>query len=415
MKEIITKSILPVIVTTGVVASAIVTSKVIDNKNFASEISNQKNLSYTERETVDEVKNTAVVESEKEVSESTEKLKVTQTKSKSVEPVKQVSQKEVENAKKEVQQAKEAVKEAEKALQSATTEQEKVEAQAKVESAKKEEEKAEQAKKEVEEQVKQVEEIVKETEPEKTETESKTNSSSQNATAPSPVENSIPSVSANTNNLETVKKAIENTINAKNMTVVNNIENSTRKFNKITGEELATYRSALSLTEKAGTLYSYKVNSTKTISLFKENGSSEWKMVFTGKKSIGVIELELIKKAHSVEATGEGSYNVKISYSDAKSWLMNYYGSSSVSGEVTIAVKTSNGYVKSIKGTVGGRAIDLTLSDVGSTNVPSRDSLGIDENTINKLEEEYKARNGCERENDYWVCGPNKHVSQHNF
>ena len=405
-KSIVMKSILPVVVTTSVIAGVVVTSRIIDNKNFANEINSHETLSYTE----------------KEISESNEKVALAQEKVKNAENEKQESQKELESAKKEVEAA-------EKELELAKTEEEKAQAQAKVNAAKEKATKAEQATKEADEKVKQAQEDAKKAEQERQEIESKVNSANQNYStpdsveSPSPVEtpsivetpSPSPSVSPVANDLETVKTAIENTRNANTMTVTDYTENSTRKFNKSTGEEYAVYRSDFSLTSKAGTLYSYKYNANKTISLFKENGGSEWKMVFSGKRSLGVIELELIKYAYSVESTGEGSYNVKIAHKDAKNWLSSYYGSSSVSGDVTLTVKTNGNYVNYINGTVGTRVIQLAISDVNSTVVPTRGSLGIDEKTINSLEEEYKAHYDCERENDYWVCGPNKHVNQHNF
>ncbi len=400
-KSIMTKAIISVMITTTVIAGVIVTSKVMDNKNFANKISNQKAESYTEKKNTEGETATTAIKTETKQNETDEKIGDAQSKTKSTETTTELElQKEIENAKK-------AVTEAEKELETAKTEQEKTQAKAKVEAAKEEQRKAEQAKEEAEEKAKQAGETTTKVEEEKP----KTSSESQPTATPNTVETPAPKA----NDLETVKKAIENTRNANTMTVTNYIENSTKQFNKATGEEHAVYRSALSLTEKAGTLYSYKTNNSKTLSLFKENGGSEWKMVFSGKRTMGVIELELIKNAYSVEATGDGNYNVKISHSDAKSWLMNYYGSSSVSGEVTITIKTNGTYVQLIKGTVGTREINLALSDIGSTTVPSRSQLGIDEGTINALEEEYKAHYDCERENDYWVCGPHKHVNQYNF
>ena len=156
------------------------------------------------------------------------------------------------------------------------------------------------------------------------------------------------------------------------------------------------------------------MNSTKTISLFKESGSSEWKMVFSGKRSLGVIELELLKNIKSVEKNID-VYNVTISHKNAKTWLSTYYGKSlSKSNDITITVKISNGYVQSIKGNVDVE-IDLDLNNINSTNIPTRNSISIDDNTIEALETEYQAKKDCERENDYWVCGPHKHVNQYHF
>lgn len=333
-KLIAMKSFLPIVATIIVIAGVVVMGKIIDNEYFANNISSQKTLSHSEKEKLEDEKDSTVVETEKELNEATEKAEAAQEKANNANQ--NYSAPSVE--------------------------------------------------------------------------ETPSPSPSTNATP-----NTTPNVNKNTNSLEAVKNAIENTRNANNMTVTNYTENSTKKFDKTTGEEYAVHRSILSLTDKPGTLYSYKVNTSKTISLFKENGGSEWKMVFSGKRSIGVIELELIKNAYSVELTGEDNYNVIISNSDAKNWLMNYYGISSVSGDVTIAVKTNGDFVQSIRGTVGNKTINLTLNDIGSTVIPSRSELGIDENTINALEEEYKARYDCERENDHWVCGPNKHVNQYNF
>lgn len=382
MKNLTIKTITGLFLATGIVSAGIYGISKIDNKTLSYEVNSKEALKYNQN-------NSLVNESENNTTKIKEETEAAEEK--------------VATAIQEYEKAVEAKKACEEELKNATNAEDKAKVEEKLKVLEEKVQKTETVKKEAEKTL----EEVKNVEEPKTEVKENNNKTTNNTT-------NIESPSQNTNDLETVQNAVEKTINAKNMTVNNNIENSTRKFDKTTGEEYAEYRKSFSITETSGTLYSYKMNSTKTISLFKESGSNEWKMVFSGKRSLGVIELELLKNIKSVEKNND-VYNVTISHKNAKTWLSTYYGKSlSKSNDIIIAVKINNGYVQSIKGNVDIE-IDLTLNSINSTSIPTRNSIGIDDNTIEALETEYQAKKDCERENDYWVCGPHKHVNQYNF
>ncbi len=382
MKKLAIKAISGLFLATGVVTAGIYGISKIDNKSLSYEVNSKEALKYNQNNIVENNLETET------------KNNVTETKA---------AEEKVETAIQEYEKAVEAKKACEEELKNVTNAEDKAKFEEKLKVLEEKVKKTETVKKEAEKTLEEVKNV-EETEEVK---ENNSNKTSNNTTT-------IEIPSQNTNDLETVQTAVEKTINAKNMTVNNNIEKSTRKFDKTTGNEYAEYRKSFSITEKAGTLYSYKMNSTKTISLFKESGTSEWKMVFSGKRSLGVIELELLKNIKSVEKNND-VYNVTISHKNAKTWLSTYYGKSlSKTNDITIAVKINNGYVQSIEGNVDIE-IDLDLSNINSTNIPTRNSIGIDDSTIEALETEYQAKKDCERENDYWVCGPHKHVNQYNF
>ena len=382
MKKLAIKAISGLFLATGVVTAGIYGISKIDNKSLSYEVNSKEALKYNQNNIVENNLETET------------KNNVTETKA---------AEEKVETAIQEYEKAVEAKKACEEELKNVTNAEDKAKFEEKLKVLEEKVKKTETVKKEAEKTLEEVKNV-EETEEVK---ENNSNKTSNNTTT-------IETPSQNTNDLETVQTAVEKTINAKNMTVNNNVENSTRKFDKTTGNEYAEYRKSFSITEKAGTLYSYKMNSTKTISLFKESGTSEWKMVFSGKRSLGVIELELLKNIKSVEKNND-VYNVTISHKNAKTWLSTYYGKSlSKTNDITIAVKINNGYVQSIEGNVDIE-IDLDLSNINSTNIPTRNSIGIDDSTIEALETEYQAKKDCERENDYWVCGPHKHVNQYNF
>lgn len=385
MKNLTVKTITGLFLATSVVVAGVYGISKIENKSLAYEVNSKSALKYNQNN---------ILESNN--------LKNETKNNKTNEETKNAEEK-VETAIQEYEKAVEAKKACEEELKNVTNAEDKAKVEEKLKILEEKVKKTETVKKEAEKTL----EEVKNVEEPKTEVKENNNKTSNSTTT-------IESPSQNTNDLETVQNAVEKTINANNMTVNNNIENSTRKFDKTTGEEYAEYRKSFSITEKTGTLYSYKMNNTKTISLFKENGTSEWKMVFSGKRSLGVIELELLKNIKSVEKNND-IYNVTISHKNAKSWLSTYYGKSlSKSNDITITVKINNGYVQSIKGNVDIE-IDLDLKNINSTSIPARNSIGIDDSTIEALETEYQAKKDCERENDYWVCGPHKHVNQYHF
>ena len=330
MKKLAIKAISGLFLATGVVTAGIYGISKIDNKSLSYEVNSKEALKYNQNNIVENNLETET------------KNNVTETKA---------AEEKVETAIQEYEKAVEAKKACEEELKNVTNAEDKAKFEEKLKVLEEKVKKTETVKKEAEKTLEEVKNV-EETEEVK---ENNSNKTSNNTTT-------IETPSQNTNDLETVQTAVEKTINAKNMTVNNNVENSTRKFDKTTGNEYAEYRKSFSITEKAGTLYSYKMNSTKTISLFKESGTSEWKMVFSGKRSLGVIELELLKNIKSVEKNND-VYNVTISHKNAKTWLSTYYGKSlSKTNDITIAVKINNGYVQSIEGNVDIE-IDLDLSN----------------------------------------------------
>ena len=382
MKKFTVKSVTSLFLVTGIVTSGVYGISKIDNKDLSYEVNSKEALKYNQNNIVESNNLEGEIENN-----------ITKTKA---------AEEKVETAIQEYEKAVNAKKVCEEELKNATNAEDKAKVEEKLKVLEEKVKKTETIKKEAE---KTLEEVKNVEEPKKEAIEN--NSKTSNSTT------TLETTSQNTSDLEIVKNAVDKTINAKNMTVNNNVENSTRKFDKTIGNEYAEYRKSFSITETSGTLYSYKINS-KTISLFKDNGSSEWKMVFSGKRSLGVIELELLKDIKSVEKNDD-VYNVTISHKNAKTWLSTYYGKSlSKTNDITIAVKINNGYVQSIKGNVDIE-IDLELNNINSTSIPTRESIGIDDNTIKALEAEYQAKKDCERENDYWVCGPHKHVNQYNF
>ena len=381
------KTITGLFLATGIITTGVYGISKIDNKTLSYEVNSKSALKYSQNNIAES--NNLMTETENNDIKTKEETKLAEEK--------------MEIANEEYKKAVEAKKACEEELKKVTNAEDKARVEKKLKVLEEKVQKTETVKKEAEktlEEVKNVEET-------KTEVKESNRKTTNSTTA-------IETPSQNTNNLETVQKAVEKTINANNMTVNNNAENSTRKFDKATGEEYAEYRKNFSITETSGTLYSYKINSTKTISLFKESGTSEWNMVFSGKRSLGVIELELLKNIKSVEKNSD-NYNVIISNNYASKWHSTYYGKYPISGDITITVKINNGYIQSIKGNVGTIIIDLDLNSINSTSIPTRESIGIDDDTIEALETEYQAKKDCERENDYWVCGPHKHVNQYHF
>ncbi len=431
MKKIVMKTILPVVLTTGAVTGTVLTTKAIQNKSFSNEINGQKALNYAEKEDLQE----------------------------DVKKTKEEALKEVETATEAVKNANNTLIEAEKELKNAkTTEQKKV-AQAKVDAAKIEIEKAEQAKTEAERKVKQVEASIQET----NKTETNTSSSTKKNSALNTIDNPSTGESESENTVDKIKKAIQNTIDAKSLTIHNVNEKWTKKYDKNTGAELIVYYTGDSTDIPAGILYSYKPEgSISTKSLFKEmnnsiwnvpsasaiqSASGHWSFQFSGKRSVGVIELELVKNLkylisaapiaskslngalYSNIGTDIKFYQVAVSSNKFSDWLSKYYGDKPATDNIMIDVGiNSSGYVCYLKGRVLGdnktRNFEIVLSAANKTKVPKASELGLSNEDVSTLEEEYKKGYDCEKEwttdkdgNEYyyWVCGPNKHVNQHDF
>ncbi len=480
-KLVISKSILPVLVTTGVVAGALVTAKVIDNKNFSSEISNRKALNYTEKENEEEVSVTETSVLEEEIAKADQEVTAATEKAEKAEAAKKEAEQEVENATSAVKKAKSAVTAAKKELAAAKTEEEKKIAQAKVEKAEEEQRNAEKAKEDAEAKAKQAKEEAQKAEEEKAkkeaeaeaarkaaeearkkaeetskqvnvkQTESNANNSNQTYSAPSTIENSSSSENEGKSTVDSIKEAITKTIEANTLTIHNINEKWTKKYNKSEGSELIVYYNGWDKSIPAGILYSYKPSySTTTKSLFKEmsnstwsvpsaesikNEQNSWTVQFSGKRSVGVIELELVKNLkYLISATPIASkslngaaysnigsnikfYQVAVSNSKFNEWLSTYYGDKLATDTAMIEIGiNSSGYVCYLKSRILGdnktRNFEIVLAAANATKVPKASELGLSDEEVKKLEEDYKAHYDCERENDYWVCGPNKHADQ---
>ena len=244
MKKLTVKTITGLFLATGVVTAGVYGISKIDNKELSYEVNSKEAIKYNQNN----------------IAESNNSLE-NDSKTTKIENDVKTKEEKVATAVKEYEKAVEAKKACEEELKNVTNAEDKAKVEAKLKVLEEKVKKTETVKKEAEKTL----EEVKSVEEPKTEVKENNNKTSNNTTT-------IESPSQNTNDLETIQTAIKKTINANNMTVNNNVENSTRKFDKTTGNEYAEYRKRFSITEKAGTLYSYKMNSTKTVSLFKENG-----------------------------------------------------------------------------------------------------------------------------------------------
>ena len=159
MKKGIVKLILPVVVTTGAVTGAVITSKVMSDKSFFNRISNQKTLNYVEKENSEEAiadVNTALTEAEKLVNDANEKVEAAKEEEKKVEAVKEEAEKEITDAEEEdekaslnakIKEAEEQAQQALKAKEEAEAKAKKAEEDAKIAEQKRKDAEAEQAKK----------------------------------------------------------------------------------------------------------------------------------------------------------------------------------------------------------------------------------------------------------------------------
>lgn len=164
MKKGIVKLILPVVVTTGAVTGAVITTKVMSNKSFFNGISNQKTLNYVEKENSEEAiadVNTALTEAEKLVNDANEKVEAAKEEEKKVEAVKEEAEKEITDAEETIKNAEATVTEAKKALESAESEDEKASLNAKIKEAEEQAQQALKAKEEAEAKAKKAEEDAK--------------------------------------------------------------------------------------------------------------------------------------------------------------------------------------------------------------------------------------------------------------
>ncbi len=284
----------------------------------------------------------------------------------------------------------------------------------------------------------------------------KTTPTTQANSTPSTTENSSPSESKTTSTediVATIKNAVDNTVGATSLTVRNVKENWTKMYDKNSGTELIVYHNGANdgSSIPSGVLYSYTDKSNinaKQVSLFKAassspwtipnvKGSTGWDMQFSGKRTVGVIELELVKNlrflidatpltTNSLKGTAYNDigssvkfYRVAISNSSFNSWLSEYYYDSVATDTVMIDIGISNDYVSYLKGTVLGnnktRNFEIVLVNANMTQVPTASELGITD--VSALEEEYKSHYGCKKTWDkdkngndyyYWTCDPNR-------
>ncbi len=314
----------------------------------------------------------------------------------------------------------------------------------------------EEARKKIEETSKQEPAELPQQETTKQPEEKVTNINSTNNTS-STVKNSSSStkespISADT--ITSIKNAINKTIEAKSLTVRNINEKWTKEYDNNNGTELIVYHSGSTIADTAGILYSYRPsNSATTKSLFKQmstsiwtvpsgsdikDASNAWSVQFSGTRKVGVIELELVKNLrfliNATPLTNEnlkgsaykdmGSdikfYRVAVSNTTFNNWLSNYYGDTAATDTVMIDIGiNSDNYVCYLKGRVLGdkktRSFEIVLANANTTHVPTASTLGLSDEVVSKLEEEYRAKQDCEREGDHWVCGPHKHVNQYKF
>ncbi len=286
--------------------------------------------------------------------------------------------------------------------------------------------------------------------------EEQTPSVTQSNSTPSVVEDPSPSEDAVT----TIKNAVTKTAGANSLTVRNVKEQWTKMYDNNSGTELIVYYNG----SDKGVLYSYTNTSNvnaKQVSLFRSmspslwtipdassiKGMAGWTMQFSGKRTVGVIELELVKKLRFLASAtsltesslkgeaynGMGSnikfYRVAVSNKQFNEWLSTYYGDTVATDTVMIDIGINGaGYICYLKGTVLGnnktRSFEIVLANANSTKVPTANELDLSNDAVLELEKKYRENYGCDIEwakdkdgNDYyyWVCGPNKHVNQHDF
>ena len=468
MKKLSLKTVTGLVLTSslvGVGAFVLATGK-DSNNSYASETSSKETLNYTAK---------TVEEAEQEVLNAEAEKKDADAAVKKAENLKAEAEQELKNAKteEEIKVAKEKVAKAEETLKEATKVQE--QAQAKVDEATKvvEETKAEVKKA-------QKEEVAKEEnkkEPEVTVTPAKMETEKTTATEEKEQEKETTTDEASAQMIVNVAKK---TKNALSLTVYDINNKWAKKYNN-TGSELITYYSGSSASNgKVGVLYSYTSTgngngSSKQQSLFKEmnvanftipNASSvkdagkEWEMQFSGKRTVGVPELNLLNTgvlnaelyttaSSLVNGSAKGLlqnvvyYKVTLNKADVIKWLGTYYNTNNATDlnnnkvdSIEIIVGISNGYVTYISNVnnnntrgfeimagqngkfTSGKYLkfEVVLTNANSTLVPTKEEMGLSDDAVSALEEEYKAHYGCKKEwvygdekyGDYyyWVCNP---------
>ena len=470
MKKLSNKTIAGLVLTSGLVAVG--AFMLVVNTNgptdaYMNQASNKETLTYTEK---------TIAEANKDLELAEEKV--------------ETANKEVEKAEKAEKTAEKELEEAEALLNSATTKEEKAIAQSKVAEATKAKEEAhnkveaavkvaEQAaedKKAAEEVQKKV--VAKEAEQNSITISNKEEDTKTKNTVTQETKEQEETEEKSTNAIDVVVNAAKKTQNANSLTVYDITNKWSKKYNKNDGNELITYYSGSAASNgKAGVLYSYTSTANNTQqqkSLFKpmettlwaipsassiKGNSKEWEMQFSGKRTVGVPELELLKKgikdatvyktAASLVTKSANEllqnvtyYKVTISEKDVIDWLKTYYNVNDATAlnndkvqSVEVIVGVANGYVtyisnvnnNNLKGfeiMVGANGkftsgkylkFEVVLNGANKTSVPALDAVGLDANSVEKLEEEYKAHYGCKKEWTssekygeyyYWVCKP---------
>ncbi len=391
---------------------------------------------------------------------------------KAAEEAKKLAEEEARKAEAKVKAAEEEAQKAEEEKRLAEEEAKKAEEAKRL--AEEEAQKAEEAKKLAEEQARKLEEerqaaaaeeakkaTVQQVAEKRTIVEENTSSVTQSNSTPSVAEETNPSTE---DAVTIIKNAVQKTEEAKSLTVRNVKEKWTKEYDKNNGTELIVYYDGANDggAIPTGVLYSYtNTSNAKQISLFKRlsttswsipntnsiKGMAGWEMQFSGKRSVGVIELELVKKLRFlVNATplvtsslngdaykNMGSnikfYRVAVSNKQFNEWLSTYYSDELATDTAMIDVGiNSNGYVCYLNARILGdnktRNFEIVLANANSTKVPTADELNLNDNDVLELEKAYKKNYGCDiewaKDKDgkdyyYWVCGSNKHVNQHDF
>ena len=509
MKGLIVGSSAAVVAGTCAIAINVNNSFKASNESKVSLVENevmetQKTKELNEAEKVVNESKTKVEEATKEVEKATtvketatkEVAKAEETITKAKEAKKQ-AEAEIKNAKTEEERivALEKIKAATETITKA--EATKKEATAKVEKAEKAITQAENKKVEAEKTVKEaienkktLEEEIEKTQEKAPETSNKTTTTTEstvienknNKSVEKENENQVNTTQENKTDTEESKvdkmavnaiiKAVKNTQNAKSLTVYDITNKWAKEYDKNNNTELITYYSGSSASNgKSGVLYSYTskpngTNSTeKQKSLFRAMSTSiwsipnaanikanveAWEMQFSGKRTVGVPELNLIEKgiedatlytnAASLVTNSANSllqnvsyYKVQLCKINVIKWLSTYYNTNNVTNlnnlktdSIEIIVGISGGYVTYISNVnnnntkgfeimVGQNShvtagkflkFEVVLTNANNTVVPTVDEIGLSSDSVEKLEEEYKAHYGCKKE---WVYGDEKY------
>lgn len=431
-------------------------------------------VTVAEKENQEAEKQLEEAKAELETADTDEAKKIAQTKVDQATKAKEEAQAKVEEATEAATKAAEEKKAAEEEAKKAQEEKARAEAEQAAKEVEAERLKAEQAAKEADKKAAEEAKRQAEMEAEKQSANVKEESNSKTTDTQ---ENKV-SEEKNNSTVDTIIQAAKKTQDANSLTIYDITNKWAKKYNKTNGNELITYYSGSAASNgRSGVLYSYTSKSNGTSSqksLFKpmeaslwaipsadsiKGDAKIWEMQFSGKRTVGVPELELLKKGitgadlyrnASTLVTKSANellqnvsyYKVTISEEDVIEWLKKYYNVNEVTAinndnveSVQVIVGISNGYVtyisnvnnNSLKGFqimtgengkfTSGKYLkfEVVLTKANNTSVPTLADVGLNENSVTELEEEYKAHYGCKKEwtssekyGDYyyWVCNP---------